>query len=124
MEIGFYGAASTVTGSRYRVSSEKFCALIDCGLFQGYKKLRECNWAELPFEGDTLDAVLFTHAYRDHSGYLPLLIKNGFREPFYCTQTTAALCAIFLLSDSVKRHKSSKHMPALLLYPEKNSAGR
>ncbi|MFZ5841255.1 MAG: hypothetical protein ACOY3E_00015 [Pseudomonadota bacterium] len=89
MEIGRYGAASTVTGSRYRVSSEKFCALIDCGLFQGYKQLRECNWTELPFEGDTLDAVLFTHAYRDHN-----------------------------------RHKSSKHMPALLLYPEKNSAGR
>lgn len=131
MEIGFFGAAGTVTGSRYLVSSEKSRVLIDCGLFQGYKQLRERNWAELPFEGDTLDAVLLTHAHLDHSGYLPLLIKNGFRGPVYCTQATAALCAILLpdsgrlqeeQADSANRHKASKHSPALPLYTEKDAA--
>lgn len=130
MEIGFFGATGTVTGSRYLVSSAKFRVLVDCGLFQGYKQLRERNWAEPPFDIDALNAVLLTHAHLDHSGYLPLLVKNGFRGPVYCTEATRALCEILLpdsgrlqeeQAESANRNKRSKHTPALPLYTEKDA---
>src|SRR5205823_6347114 len=99
--------------------------LVDCGLFQGYKPLRLRNWAPLPVPPASIDAVILTHAHLDHSGYFPLLVKNGFRGTAYCTAGTRDLCAI-LLPDSghlleeeaefANRHHTSKHSPALPLY--------
>lgn len=125
MEVTFFGAAGTVTGSRFLVGSEGKRILVDCGLFQGYKVLRERNWKPLPFDPGTLDAVLLTHAHVDHSGYLPALVRDGFKGKIYTTQGTRDLCEI-LLPDSAHIHESdakhankhgtSKHHPALPLY--------
>lgn len=125
MELQFLGAAGTVTGSKYLLRHEGSSVLIDCGLFQGYKQLRLRNWAPFPVPPSSLDAVALTHAHIDHSGYLPLLAKNGFRGKIYCTPATLALCRI-LLPDSghlqeeeaayANRHGFSKHHPALPLY--------
>jgi metallo-beta-lactamase family protein len=125
MRITFLGATGTVTGSKYLVECGSTRVLVDCGLFQGLKQLRLRNRAPLPFEPRDLDAVLLTHAHLDHTGYLPLLVKNGFRGPVRCTPATAHLCAI-LLPDSghlqeeeaefANRHGHSRHRPALPLY--------
>ncbi len=127
MEIAFIGGVGTVTGSKYLVSSENSRVLIDCGLFQGYKQLRLRNWRPPPIVPDTLSAVILTHAHLDHTGYLPLLVRNGFKGKVYCTRATRELCAI-LLPDSgriqeeeaayANRHGFSKHRPALPLYTE------
>jgi metallo-beta-lactamase family protein len=127
MDLEFLGATGTVTGSKYRVAQGKHAILVDCGLFQGYKQLRLRNWAPLPFDAASLDSVVLTHAHLDHSGYLPLLVRNGFRGPIYCTDATRELCQI-LLPDSgriqeedaehANRHRYSKHHPALPLYTE------
>jgi metallo-beta-lactamase family protein len=125
MKITFLGATGTVTGSKYLVECGTTRVLVDCGLFQGLKQLRLRNRAPLPFEPRDVDAVLLTHAHLDHSGYLPLLVKNGFRGPVYCTSATRDFCAI-LLPDSghlqeeeagfANRHGFSRHSPALPLY--------
>ncbi len=130
MRIQFLGAAGTVTGSKYLVSTDKGSILVDCGLFQGLKQLRLRNWARLPFDPAGLSAVVLTHAHLDHSGYLPLLVRNGFRGPIYCTQATFELCKL-LLPDSgrlleedaeyANRHGFSKHKPALPLYSERDA---
>lgn len=132
MEICFLGATGTVTGSKYLVSSGSTRVLVDCGLFQGLKSLRLRNWDRLPVDPASLSAVVLTHAHIDHSGYLPLLVKQGFRGPVYCSPATRDLCSI-LLPDSghlqeeeaeyANRHKFSKHHPALPLYSEED-AGR
>ncbi|MFM2416739.1 MAG: hypothetical protein RL385_1462, partial [Pseudomonadota bacterium] len=96
MRITFAGAAGTVTGSRYFVESEGSRLLIDCGLFQGIKSLRERNWKPLPFSAKLLDAVVLTHAHIDHSGYVPRLLTQGFTGPVYCTDGTADLLRILL----------------------------
>jgi metallo-beta-lactamase family protein len=124
MNITFLGATGTVTGSKYLVEGSAK-VLIDCGLFQGYKQLRLRNRAPLLVKPSELDAVVLTHAHLDHSGYLPLLIKNGYRGKVYCSEATRDLCAI-LLPDSgrlqeeeaeyANRHGYSKHHPALPLY--------
>jgi metallo-beta-lactamase family protein len=123
--IQFLGAAETVTGSRYLVETDGARVLVDCGLFQGYKKLRERNWAQPPFDPARLDAAILTHAHIDHSGYLPKLCKLGFARRIYCTSGTRDLLRI-LLPDSgslqeeeAKRANklgSSKHHPAEPLY--------
>ena len=77
--LQFLGATGTVTGSKYLLQAGDHRVLVDCGLFQGWKQLRLKNWAELPFPAHSLDAVLLTHAHIDHSGYLPVLGKRGFR---------------------------------------------
>jgi metallo-beta-lactamase family protein len=130
MELAFFGATQTVTGSRYRLAGDNGRVLVDCGLFQGYKHLRLKNWARLPFDPASLDAVLLTHAHLDHSGYLPLLVKQGFKGPIYATRATIDLCRI-LLPDSghlqeeqaayANRHGFSRHSPALPLYTERDA---
>lgn len=130
MDITFLGATETVTGSKYLLSIDNKKILIDCGLYQGLKELRLRNWQPLTFDPKTIDAVILTHAHIDHSGYLPLFVKNGFKGPIYCTYGTKDLCDI-LLVDSAKiqeedanfanKHKCSKHDPALPLYTVQDS---
>lgn len=128
--ISFWGGVGTVTGSKYLVESGDSRVLVDCGLFQGFKELRERNWQEPPFDPRSLDAVLITHAHIDHTGYLPRLVKQGFHGPVYCSRGTADLLKI-LLPDSGRlqeedadfrnRHNLTKHKPALPLYTEKDA---
>ena len=125
--LGFFGAAGTVTGSRYVLEAAGQRLLIDCGLFQGIKQLRLRNWAPPVIDPGTIDAVVLTHAHIDHSGYLPRLMAQGFRGPIWCTPATLELCRI-LLPDSgrlqeedarfANRHGISKHRPALPLYTQ------
>ncbi len=131
MRLTFLGGAGTVTGSKYLVRSGTHELLVDCGLFQGLKRLRERNWQRLPFESRTLAAVLLTHAHIDHSGYLPVLARSGFCGPVHCTAATAKLLEL-MLPDSARlqeedarfanRHRFSKHSPALPLYTEADAA--
>lgn len=130
MQIQFLGAAGTVTGSKYLVTSNDTRVLVDCGLFQGLKQLRLRNWAALPVDPASIDAVVLTHAHLDHSGYVPLLVKQGFRGRIHCTPATFELCKL-LLPDSghlqeedaeyANRHGFSKHHPALPLYTEEEA---
>lgn len=130
MDIQFIGATGTVTGSKYLVSSGSLRILVDCGLFQGLKQLRLRNWERLPFKASEIRSVLLTHAHIDHSGYLPLLVKQGFRGKIYCSYGTYEVCRI-LLPDSgylqeedarfANRHGFSKHAPALPLYTQKDA---
>ncbi|MFZ6719356.1 MBL fold metallo-hydrolase RNA specificity domain-containing protein [Undibacterium sp. Ji49W] len=125
LKLHFLGAANTVTGSRYLLTSEHSNIMVDCGLFQGYKQLRLRNWEDPPFDPAKIDAILLTHAHLDHSGYLPVVVKRGFRGKIYCTKATFALCKL-LLRDSahlfeeeaayLNRHHLSKHQQALPLY--------
>ena len=123
--LSFLGGAGTVTGSKFLLETGGRKLLIDCGLFQGLKTLRLKNWAPFPVDPKTIDAVLLTHAHLDHSGYLPLLVRNGFAGRVFCTRSTADLCAILLPdaghlqekdADFANRHGFSKHKPALPLY--------
>lgn len=130
MKLTFLGATGTVTGSKYLLEDEGKKFLIDCGLFQGLKELRLRNWEKLPIDPASIDAVILTHAHIDHSGYLPLLIKNGFKGPVYCSSATADLCDI-LLPDSGYLHEEdaarankygyTKHHPALPLYTQEDA---
>ena len=125
LKLTFLGGVGTVTGSKYLLDTDEKRLLVDCGLFQGYKNLRLRNWAPLPVDPKSIDAVILTHAHLDHSGYIPLRVKNGFSGSVVCTEATRDLCAI-LLPDSghlqekdaefANRHKLSKHHPALPLY--------
>ncbi|MGI9124201.1 MAG: MBL fold metallo-hydrolase RNA specificity domain-containing protein [Mycobacterium sp.] len=124
------GAASTVTGSKHLLESGGRRILVDCGLFQGVKNLRELNWARLPVEPESIDAVVLTHAHLDHSGYLPRLVRNGFRGPIVCTEGTADVAEIILRDSAflqerdasfVNRHKATKHHPALPLYDSEDA---
>ena len=125
MNIQFLGATGTVTGSKYLVTEGHKKVLIDCGIFQGLKELRLRNWEKLPFNPRDIDAVILTHAHIDHSGYIPLLVRNGFTGKIYCSHRTKDLCDI-LLPDSghlheedalfANKHKFSKHKNALPLY--------
>lgn len=127
VNITFLGGADTVTGSKYLVRHGEQQVLVDCGLFQGYKQLRLRNWNPPPFKDSEIDAVLLTHAHLDHSGYLPLLCRQGFKGRVHATAGTRDLCAI-LLPDSghiqeedaafANRHGFSKHSPAQPLYTQ------
>ena len=130
MEIFFLGATGTVTGSKYLVSSGPTKILIDCGLFQGFKQLRLRNWERLPVDLAELSAVILTHAHIDHSGYLPILVKQGYKGKIYCSAATRELCSILLpdsgrlqeeQADYANRHKFSKHKPALPLYTQEDA---
>ena len=123
--IQFLGAAGTVTGSKHLLRAGDEQVLLDCGLFQGLKELRLRNWRALPVDVRALSAVVLSHAHVDHCGALPLLVRQGFKGPVYCTPGTADLLSIMLL-DAAKlqeeeaavanRHGYSKHHPALPLY--------
>jgi metallo-beta-lactamase family protein len=125
MKLQFLGATDTVTGSKYLIQHEKTRVLVDCGLFQGYKLLRLRNWQPPPVKPASIDAVILTHAHIDHSGYLPLLARQGFRGKVFCTPATYDLCRILLPdaghlqeeeAEYANRHKLSKHKEALPLY--------
>ena len=127
MRITFLGGVGTVTGSKYLVEAGGRRFLVDCGLFQGYKQLRLRNWAALPIAPSGVDAVILTHAHVDHSGYLPVFMRNGFEGPVVATPATRDLCAILLPdcghlferdAEFANRHGFSKHRPALPLYTE------
>jgi metallo-beta-lactamase family protein len=128
--VQFLGATGTVTGSRFLLDTPHARVLVDCGLFQGLKSLRLRNWAAFPVPPSTIDAVVLTHAHVDHSGYLPRLLRDGFRGPVYTTPGTHALCRI-VLPDSghlqeedasyANRKGFSKHTPALPLYTEEDA---
>ncbi len=129
--VQFLGATGTVTGSRFLLDTPHARVLVDCGLFQGLKSLRLRNWAAFPVAPSTIDAVVLTHAHVDHSGYLPRLLRDGFRGPIYATPGTHALCRI-VLPDSghlqeedasyANRKGFSKHTPALPLYTEEDAS--
>lgn len=121
------GGVGTVTGSRHLIECEGSSILLDCGLFQGVKELRERNWAPFPYEPSQLDAIVITHAHLDHCGYLPRLVQQGFRGPVYCTYDTGKLMSV-VLPDSgrlleeeagyANKRGYSRHSPALALYTE------
>ncbi len=127
MRLTFLGAAQTVTGSKHLLDTGSAKVLVDCGLFQGLKELRERNWRDLPIKAADITAVVLTHAHLDHCGYLPRLVAQGFRGRIFCTPGTQDLCRI-VLPDSgriqeedaanANRHAYSKHAPALPLYTE------
>lgn len=98
--LTFLGAADTVTGSRYLVEAAGSRVLVDCGLFQGYKVFRERNRAGFPVAPSSIDAVVLTHAHLDHSGYLPALVRDGFRGRIYASRGTIDLCRILLLDSA------------------------
>jgi metallo-beta-lactamase family protein len=123
--LRFLGATDTVTGSRYLVEFEGTRVLVDCGLFQGYKALRDRNWAPFPVDPASIDAVILTHAHLDHTGYLPALVRDGFRGPVYATHGTAELCGLVLpdsghlLEEEAghwRKHGGSKHALPRPLY--------
>lgn len=99
--IAFLGAATTVTGSRFLVSSEKSKVLVDAGLFQGLRENRRKNWDPFPVDPASLDAIVLTHAHLDHCGYLPLLVRQGYRNKIYATDYTIKLATV-ILRDSAK----------------------
>jgi len=123
--LKFLGAAQTVTGSKTLLNFNNFNVLIDCGLFQGLKELRQLNRNPLPIDPSKIDVVILTHAHLDHCGYLPLLVKNGFKGEIHCTFPTIDLVEI-ILKDSAKiqeedaeranSHGYSKHQKAEPLY--------
>ena len=128
--LQFLGATQTVTGSKYVLEVGGSRAIIDCGLFQGFKELRRRNWEPLPINPASLGWALLTHAHIDHTGYLPRLVKDGFTGPVYATKGTADLLKI-MLPDSgriqeedaeyANRKGYSKHQPALPLYTEEDA---
>ena len=128
--LQFLGATGTVTGSKFLVSVGDSRVLVDCGLYQGVRELRERNWTALPFSPRSLDAVVLTHAHIDHCGFLPRLIAAGFDGPVYSTPATAELAGIVLPdcghlneeeAEYANRKGFSRHDPALPLYTEEDA---
>lgn len=127
MRVTFLGGAQTVTGSKYLVESDSTRLLVDCGLFQGFKWLRRRNWQPLPLGINDVDAVVLSHAHLDHSGYVPLLYKHGFRGKVYAHHATVELCGL-LWPDSghiqeedakfLGKHRLSKHEKPEPLYDQ------
>jgi metallo-beta-lactamase family protein len=129
-ELTFLGAARTVTGSKYLLDAGGSRVLVDCGLFQGLKELRQRNWEPFPVPPPSIDAVVLTHAHLDHVGYLPRLVAQGFRGAVFCTAGTADLSRL-VLPDAARiqeedarqanKHGYTKHAPALPLYTEEDA---
>lgn len=124
-KITFLGAAGTVTGSKYLVEASGKRLLVDCGLFEGTRELRQRNWERLPINPSQIDWVLLTHAHIDHTGYLPRLVRDGFRGPIFSNSATLDLCELLLpdsahLQEEDARYAAkkgySRHKPPLPLY--------
>jgi len=125
MKLTFLGAAGTVTGSKYLLETGDNKIMIDCGLFQGLKELRLLNWQQPEFDPFTVDTILLTHGHLDHTGYLPRLVKLGFKGKIFGTSPTLKVAEI-ILKDSAKIQEEeaerankegySKHKPALAFY--------
>ena len=125
--IQFLGAAGTVTGSRFLLASGSTKVMVDCGMFQGLKELRLKNWNPLPIDPAEVDAVVLTHAHLDHCGYIPKLVKDGFRGKIHTTEFTAKLAEVILLDSAriqtedakyAAKKGFSKHNPPKALYEE------
>ena len=130
MKITFLGASGTVTGSRFLVATDRTRVLVDCVLFQGLKANRLRNWEPFPVAPSDIDAVVLTHAHLDHSGFLPVPVREGFRGAIHCTAPTADLCEILILDSGkiqeedarrANRKGYSKHSPAMPLYTKKEA---
>lgn len=130
IEVHFLGAAGTVTGSKYYLKTPKSNIMIDCGLFQGLKKLRQANWNPLLIDPKEIDVVLLTHGHLDHVGYLPKLVKEGFQGKILATEPTLRITEIILrdsgkiqeeLAEKANKEHFSKHNPALPLYTVKDA---
>ena len=129
-QISFYGGVGSVTGSKYLIEHNGSRVLVDCGLFQGLKELRERNWEDPPFDPQQLNAIVITHAHIDHTGYLPRVVRLGYSGPVFTSKATNDLLKI-LLPDSGRiqeedadyrnRHNLTTHKPALPLYDEKDA---
>jgi len=131
MEVRFLGAADTVTGSKHLVTLAGQRVLLDCGLFQGYKVLRERNWAPPDFDVRDVDAVVLSHAHLDHSGWLPVLVKHGYRGPVFASPATRDLAGVLLMDSAylqeedarrANRYGYSRHDKALALYTRADAA--
>ena len=127
-----HSAAGTVTGSRHLLTRGNQRILVDCGMFQGLKNLRDLNWAPFPVEPRSIGAVVLTHAHLDHSGYLPKLVADGFRGPIYATPATRAVAELILRDSGYLQEKDAeyanrkgytKHKPARPLYGVKDAEG-
>jgi metallo-beta-lactamase family protein len=125
--LTFLGATRTVTGSKYLLEKGEHRVLVDCGLFQGLRELRRRNWDDLPVDPASIHAVVLTHAHLDHVGYLPRLVKEGFRGRVFCTAGTADLCRIVLPdagrlqeedARQANKHGYTRHTPAEPLFTE------
>jgi metallo-beta-lactamase family protein len=130
MNISFFGAADTVTGSRHLVEMAGQHMLLDCGIFQGFKAYRERNWLPFPVPPAELEAVVLSHAHLDHSGWLPALVRDGFKGPIHCSLATRDLAEVLLLDSAhlqeedarrANRRGFSRHAPALPLYTVKDA---
>lgn len=130
VKVNFLGAAGVVTGSKFLIQTSEKQILIDCGMFQGIKELRELNWSNLPVDVPSIDMVLLTHGHLDHVGYLPRLVKQGFSGKIIGTAPTLAIAEI-ILKDSARIHEDeaerankehyTKHHPALPFYTEEEA---
>jgi metallo-beta-lactamase family protein len=127
LTLTFLGATSTVTGSRFLLDTGEVRVLVDCGMYQGLKRLRQRNWEPFPVLPSSIDAVVLTHAHLDHSGMLPVLVRDGFTGPILATPQTAALAAIVMadaghLQEEEAQYANergfSKHRPALPLFTQ------
>ena len=128
--LSFFGATGTVTGSRFLLDTPNARVLVDCGMFQGLKHLRDRNWAPFPVEPRSIHSVVLTHAHLDHSGYLPALVRDGFDGPIFATPQTAELAKIVMVdsghlqeeeAEYANRKGFSRHHPARPLYTEEDA---
>ena len=131
LQVHFLGGSGTVTGSKFYLHTDEIKILVDCGLFQGVKELREQNWERLPIDVSQIDYVLLTHGHLDHCGYLPLLVRQGFRGKILGTLPTLEIARIILEdsakiqeeeADNANKEAYSKHNPALPLYTKEDAA--
>ena len=127
--LTFLGGVGTVTGSKYLVETDHARVLVDCGMFQGQAELRRRNWRPLPLDPRDIRSVVVTHAHLDHTGYLPRIVREGFRGPIFCTPDTARLAELVLrdsahLQEEQAEHANregwSKHRPAEPLYTQQD----
>lgn len=125
MKITFLGATEEVTGSRYLIENEDVKILVDCGMFQGPREITKRNAEPFPIDPKKINAIILTHAHIDHTGYIPALIKNGFRGKIYCSKATYELCSILLIDSGslqegeakdINRRGGPDHPPAIALY--------